>query len=192
MTLKPANRRFLPTTSKMCCLLVLAFAGAFCPLESANAALITSEQIASEQSMTSSQMRHTIDGSETQLGELSVWYDIGLSNSIAPAATGCSSGVSKSGSEGMFGDGSKSTEEQLMLMILPSMNFCVFVSSSNTGSTSGLSSSGFDGHGSSFLTAILVPQTRCPVPVLNHFWQGTDLIFVPPAVPDELLRPPQS
>ncbi len=186
MNSQSTSRRNILTSSTQCCLLVLAFSGLVAPSDSAAAAMITSEY-----STNSAQMLSEIEGGHNQLGGLSVWFDVALSGSNTPGVSSASSGSAGSQLGSMFSNGLDS-EEQSVFSLLPSLDFCVFASSSSGGSSSGLSSSGSSsGHGGSFLAAILVPQTRFPVPVLNHFWRGADFLFVPPVVPDELLRPPQ-
>ena len=182
-----ANRRCLLTISNTCCLSVLVFAGLICGVPSASAGIFTSGE-----SATSAQVLSSIEGGNRQLGELAVWFDIGLADPMAPVVTGASSRAAATHNDIMVPGGSKPSETQLLLSVLPSMDFCVFTSSSNTGSTSGLSSSGFaNGHGAFASAAILVPSMRLPAPVLNRFRRGADFVFVPPVVPDELLRPPQ-
>ena len=183
-----ANRRRLLTISNLCCLLVSVFVGLVCPLNSASAAMITSGQ-----SMTSGQVLVAIEGSQTQLGALTAWFDIGLSDPYAPTETGFSSRAVKSFSGDVRAGVSSLDRNPLVVMALPNMEWCVFaISSLDTGSSSALSSNGFtSGHGNSIVAAILVPQTRFPVPVLNHFWRGTEFVSIPPVFPDDLLRPPQ-
>ena len=187
MNCESTIRRSLLTVSTQCCLLVFAFAGLVAPSDSVAAALITSEQTVS-----SAQMLSTIEGGETHLGGLSVWYDVALSDSNDGGSSGARSHGAGYGSRGMSANVLDSVEDQLIFKLLPNLEFYVFALSPGAGSTSGFSSSGSSsGHGGAVLAAILIPQTRFPVPVLNHFWRGADFLFVPPVVPDELLRPPQ-
>ena len=179
-------RRSLLTVSTQCCLLVVVFAGLVAPSDSAAAAMMMSEQ-----SVSSAQMLSAIEGGGSQLGRLSVWYDVALSDASVPTSMGANSRSASSRSGGMSTNGLDLTENQSILKLLLGLDF-VLASSPATGSASGFSTSGSSGGGTStFLAAILVPQTRFPVPVLNHFWRGVDFLFVPPVVPDELLRPPQ-
>ncbi len=180
-----ANRRRQIAISNICRLSVAVFAVLFGCLSSASAAMMTSEE-----STTSALVLIEIEGGGS-LGGLSVWFDIGVTDAKVPTTAGASSRVSSRQSDVQFGCCLDSVEKQLQLTRLPNMDFCVFHSSSNTGSPSGVGSSGFgNGHGGSILTAILEPRWF-PVPVSNHFWRGADFVFVPPVVPDELLRPPQ-
>ena len=181
-----ANRRRQIAISNICRLSVAVFAVLFGCLSSASAAMMTSEE-----STTSALVLSEIEGGGS-LGGLSVWFDIGLADPNVPTNTGASSRVANRQSDTQFGRCLDSVEKQLVLTLLPNMDFCVFTSSSNAGSPSGVGSTGFgNGHGGSALTAILEPQLRLPARVSNHFWRGTDFVFVPPIVPDELLRPPQ-
>ena len=182
-----ANRRWQLTISNICCLSVLVFAGLICGAPSASAGIFMSGE-----SATSAQVLSLIEGGNRQRGELAVWFDIALADPMTPVSTGATSRAAASRNDGMAPGGSKPSETQLLSTVLPSMDFSVFTSSSNTGSTSGLSSSGFaNGHGAFASAAILVPSMRLPAPVLNRFRRGADFVFVPPVVPDELLRPPQ-
>lgn len=185
MRLQAASRRHLFAASNLCCLVVVAFAGLVSPSSSAGAALITSEQ-----SISSAQMLGAIEGGETQLGGLSVWYDVALSESGSFANAG--SRVVDLMSSGMDAGSPVSSEEDPVFRFLPNLNSCLFTATLGDGAASGFGASGSGaGQGSSLMVAILVPQTRFPVSVLNHFWRGADFLFVPPVVPDELLRPPQ-
>jgi hypothetical protein len=187
MNHQSATYRLGRSISKVCWLSVLAFAGMVCSSQVARAEMIVSEQL-----VTSVQVRTVLEPGGGQLGNLSVWFDIGISEPFPGGSTGASSRQLKSQSGGFDAGGSNAAEKQLGLILLPSMDFCVLPLSLSSGSTSGLSSSGFaGGSGGSFPIAILVSQMRCPAPVLNHFWQGADFIFVPSVFPDELLRPPQ-
>jgi len=186
MNIKTTNRRRLLTISTQCCLLVVAFAGLVSPSDSAAAAMILSEQ-----SMSSSQVLSAIEGGESQLGGLSVWYDVARADSNVLSSSGARSRVVGSQSSSMASNSDDFPVEWSVFNLLPNLDCCVFASSSYGGSASGFSSSGSQfGHGG-LLSAILVPQLRFSIPVLNHFWRGTDFVFVPPVVPDELLRPPQ-
>ena len=187
MNIKTTIRRRLLAISTQCCLLVVAFAGLVVPSDSAAASMIMSEQ-----STSSARMLSAIEGGESQLGGLSVWYDVALADSNGLAGSGAKSRAVDSRPGSMSSDRAGFPLESLVFTLLPSLDFCVLGTSSNGGSTSGFSSSGSQiGHGGSFLAAILVPQMRFSVPVLNQFWRGADFLFVPPVVPDELLRPPQ-
>ena len=184
MNCESTIRRSLLTLSTQCCLLVVVSAGLVAPSDSVAAAMMMSEQ-----SVSSAQMLSAIEGGGSQLGGLSVWYDVALSDSSV--LTGASSRGISAGSGGMTASGVELTEDQSVLKLFPGLDF-VFASSPSAGSASGFGASGSSAGGAStFLAAILVPQTRFPVPVLNHFWRGVDFLFVPPVVPDELLRPPQ-
>ncbi len=178
-------RRSLLAISTQCCLLVVVFAGLVAPSDSAAAAMMMSEQTVS-----SAQMLSAIEGGEGQLGGLSVWYDVALSDtSVTSMGAGSRGAGSRAGS--MSSNGEDLSEDQSILKLFPSLDL-VFAPSPATGSASGFSASGTSAGGAGSVTAaILVPQMRFPVPVLNHFRRGVDFLFVPPVVPDELLRPPQ-
>ena len=45
--------------------------------------------------------------------------------------------------------------------------------------------------GNSIEEAIPGPRIPLHAPELNPVWRGAEYVFVPPAVPDDLLRPPQ-
>ncbi len=179
-------RRSLLAISTQCCLLVVVFAGLVAPSDSAAAAMMLSDQTVS-----SAQMLSAIEGGDSQLGGLSVWYDVALSDANGPSASGAGSRRGNSRSSGMMASGTDLVEEDPVLSLLANLNraFISTVSSdSGSGLASGVSSAA---QGGLSVAAILVPQMRFPVPVLNQFWRGAKFLFVPSVVPDELLRPPQ-
>ena len=115
-----ANRRRQIAISNICRLSVAVFAVLFGCLSSASAAMMTSEE-----STTSALVLSEIEGGGS-LGGLSVWFDIGLADPNVPTNTGASSRVANRQSDTQFGRGLDSVEKQLVLTLLPNMDFCVF------------------------------------------------------------------
>jgi hypothetical protein len=183
---------------------VWIFAGFVCSFEPVGAAMITSERPVTSVEVLGTIELGTIetsqgDGSQrqfsssTQFGALTSWFDIGLSDPNSPFMSGFSSQSTSSRSDGGVASVSSASKSSLLISPFSNQENGVFaISSANTGASSGLSSNGLISvRANSVVAAILVPQTRFPIPVLNRFWQGAGFEFVPPSVPDELLRPPQ-
>jgi hypothetical protein len=174
------------TISRFCCVLVTAFAGLVCIQDSASGGMMTSVD-----SVTSVQVAFVIDGSETQPGGFSTWFE----NSIFGPDSALMASVSRienTHSDHVYSGSSRSVAnpKEFNKWLMKEWGVLA-IGSLNTKSEAGFRNGLTVDEGNSIEEAIPGPRVPLHVPELNPVWRGTEYVFVPPAVPDDLLRPPQ-